>query len=434
MLKRLRNRLLFLNMSILAIVIVLAFSVIYFITYTNIEKENQIKLESIPKVSRTALGNTHLPRSHANNSNKESEMIRAPINYSPSFSVLVDSNGRLIDMLSYIEIPDELYDQIATEIWSIDKKDGSLTLDNRKWQYHISSPKNKRVLREITGNQFNEDNEYYYIAFLDITDTSKTLTQLLITFIFVGIGVLLILFGVSYHFATSSIRPIEDNWKKQQQFVADASHELKTPLAIIRANTDALLANHNETVFSQKKWIDYIQSETGRMGRLLNDMLYLAKVENTYENQLPFDISGTVLDIIASMEAVLFEKGIKLKQTIEPEIIVKGDEEKIKQAILILLDNAAKYTNKDGAVDITLRKTKNLAEFAVQNTSEAIAIDKLSRIFDRFYRSDPSRSKETEGYGLGLPIAKTIIERSGGEIYATNTDGKTTVIFELKIK
>lgn len=273
---------------------------------------------------------------------------------------MVDSNGRLIDILSYIDIPDELNDQIATEIWNIDKKDGTLTLDNRKWQYHISTPKNKRILREITGHQFNEGNEYYYIAFLDITDTSKTLTQLLITFILVGIGVLLILFGVSYHFATSSIRPIEENWKKQQQFVADASHELKTPLAIIRANKDALLANRNETVFSQKKWIDYIQSETGRMGRLLNDMLYLAKVEDTYENQLPFDISSTVLDIIASMKVVLFEKGIKLKQTIEPEIIVKGDEEKIKQAILIMLDNAAKYTNKDGAVDITLRKTKIL--------------------------------------------------------------------------
>ena len=271
------------------------------------------------------------------------------------------------------------------------------------------------------------------LAFLDITDSSKTLTQLLITFVLVGIAMLFILFGVSSYFANHSIRPIEDNWDKQKQFVADASHELKTPLAIISANTDALLANGEETVNSQKKWIDYIQSEARRMGKLVNDMLYLAKVEDTYEDQMPFDLSNAVVDVIASVEALVFEKGIHLTQTIEPSLIVKGDSEKIKQAFLILLDNATKYTPKYGWVDISLKRSRNLAVCSVQNSGEGIPPDKLPRVFDRFYRSDPSRSQETGGYGLGLSIARTIVERSGGSISAESTERSNTFTFMLKI-
>ncbi|SDZ08231.1 Signal transduction histidine kinase [Evansella caseinilytica] len=426
MFKKLRNRLLLLNMIVISIVMIAAFAVIYFITYTNIQKENESKLESIPTVAR--LYEIGIMQSRRNIS-----LVRIPVDYSLSFSILLDSEGQVVEVVSFIDMPDNVYSQIAERTWNPDKKDGTVSFENRKWLYRISDLNSKVVIIGNEQQALFPDNVHYKIDFLDITDSSKTLTQLLITFVIVGMVVLIIFFGVSFHFANRSIRPIEENWQKQKQFVADASHELKTPLAIISANTDALLANREESVNSQKKWIDYIQSETGRMGKLVNDMLYLAKVEDTRENQSPFDISNTVMDVIASMEAVVFEKGIRLTQTIERGVIVKGDGEKIKQAVLILLDNAVKYTDNGGTVAIRLKTAKSHAVFSVENSGEPIPEDKLPKIFDRFYRSDPSRSQETGGFGLGLAIAKTIIERSGGSIHAKTTNNSTIFTFELKI-
>lgn len=428
MFKKLRNRLLILNMTMISVVIITAFVVIYSVIYANIQKDNQSKLDSIPLVSRAASADTDSP---SNLDDMKVAIVRIPVDYSLSFAVLVDDNGKVRDILSYIEMPDEVYHSIVSSIWNTGKTDGTIFLEDREWQYRIA-PYRMYLYKEGKQQAVAED-ELYKIAFLDITDSSRTLTQLLITFTLVGVGMLIVLFGVSIYFANRSIRPIEESWSKQKQFVADASHELKTPLAIISANTEALLLNGEETVKSQEKWIGYIRSETGRMAKMIGDMLYLAKVEDAYEEQAPFDLSHTILDIIASMEAAIFEKGIKLTQRIEPGMIVKGDGERMGRVVLILLDNAVKYTNDNGTIDVALKRHKHHAVFSVQNSGEEIPADKLPRIFDRFYRSDPSRSKETGGYGLGLSIAKTIIERSGGRIHAQSAPGKTTFTFELKI-
>lgn len=431
MFKRLRNRLLLFNMTIISLVMFAAFAVIYFITYTNIQQENQSKLEAIPRFAIAAPGIPGLQESPFSHSDQRI-VVRIPVDYSMSFTIWLNKNGQIVNVSSYLDLPSEVYEKIAEKTWSKGKKEGTISFENRKWLYRISSLENKQI--QIYGQQqVVFDSNLHQLAFLDITDSSRTLTQLLITFVLVGIAMLFVLFGVCFHFANRSIRPIEENWQKQKQFVADASHELKTPLAIITANTDALRANGDEKVNSQKKWIDYIQSEARRMGKLVNDMLYLAKVEDTPEDKMPFDISKTVLDVIASMEAVIYEKGISFTQTIEPDIIVKGDGEKIKQVVLILLDNAAKYTNDHGHIDIIFKRLKNHAVLSIQNTGEGIPADKLPRIFDRFYRIDPSRTQETGGYGLGLSIAKAVIERSGGRIYAESTESSTTFTIELKI-
>lgn len=431
MFKKLRNKLLLLNMATISIVMVAAFAVIYFITYSNIQKENQSKLESIPALPRVAaLVNPELGASLPNNPDAKISVIRMPVDYSPSFAVFVDYEGRVTDFISYIEMPDGVYHQAASEVWSTGKAEGTISLENREWQYRISPTETRRLFLE-SGEEFILSAGGYQIAFLDITDSSKTLTQLLITFGIIGSVMLFVLFGVSYHFANRAIHPIEVNWEKQRQFIADASHELKTPLAIINANADALLTAGEETVVGQKKWIDYIRSEVGRMGKLVNDMLYLARVEDAPEAQAPSDISTTVLDVVASMEAVIFEKGIILKQSVEPGIIVKGDGEKLRQAVLILLDNAVKYTNENGNIDVTLKRLKGQAIFSVRNTGEGIPPDKLPQVFDRFYRCDPAR-QGNGGYGLGLTIAKAIIERSSGRIHAESTANSTTFTFVLK--
>lgn len=416
-------------MTIISIIIITAFVVIYFITYTNIEKENNRKLESIPRM--TAGLNVTDYQEPLTTLQEQKAIVRIPIDYSISFSIWVNNVGQVTDVLSYIDMPREDYFQIAEEVLSLGKNEGKISFNNKKWQYRINTFKKFIIKNNLSHTPFELGN--YQITFLDVTDSSKTLTQLLITFVLVGIAMLLIFFGVSLHFANRSIGPIEESWIKQKQFVADASHELKTPLAIINANSDALLANGEETINSQKKWISYIQAEAGRMGRLINDMLYLAKVEDSDAGQLPFDLSDTILNAIASMEVIIFEKGIQLTQTIEPDLRVKGDSEKIKQAVLILLDNAIKYVNDNGSIHIELKQLRSTGVFSVQNSGEGIPQDELPRVFDRFYRSDPSRSQETGGYGLGLSIAKAVIERSEGRIYADSSNNSTTFGFELKL-
>ncbi len=432
MFRRLRNRLLILNMAIISIVIIAAFAIIYISTYTDIQKENQSKLESLPRLPSIVLGNSQFYDPQSGQFEKKVVFRGVPVNYTQSFVILINNDGQIMDVLSYIDIPEEDYRQIAQKAWSTGKSEGSVSFKSRKWQYSISTFEKRILIREDGEPQIIDGSGYYQIAFLDITDSSQTLTRLLLTFVLVGTAVLFILFVVSFYFANRSIRPIEENWQKQKQFVADASHELKTPLAIIGANADALLANGEETINSQKKWLDYIKTEAGRMGKLINDMLYLAKVEDTDENQLPIDFSHAVRDVVASLEAVIFEKGIQLTQHIEPRIIVRGNEEKIKQAVLILLDNAIKYSGDRGDVAIALKRFRNQAVLSIQNSGEGIPADRLPKIFDRFYRCDPSRTKETGGFGLGLSIARAIIERSGGSIYAESSDSGTTFTIELK--
>lgn len=217
MFKKLRNNLLLLNMATISIVMVAAFAVIYFITYSNIQKENQNKLESIPALPRVAaLVNPELGASPTNNPDAKISGIRMPVGYSPSFAVFVDDEGRFTEFISYIEMPDGVYPQAASEVWSTGKVEGTISLENRDWQYRISPIEKKRLFLE-SGEEFILRAGGYQIAFLDITDSSKTLTRLLITFGIIGSATLFVLFGVSYHFANRAIRPIEVNWKKQKQ-------------------------------------------------------------------------------------------------------------------------------------------------------------------------------------------------------------------------
>ena len=276
--------------------------------------------------------------------------------------------------------------------------------------------------------------QYKHIVFLDVTNNARVLRELLITLTCVGVAVLFILFLVSYRFSVRAIRPIEEGYNKQKQFVADASHELRTPLAIIGANIDAIETNDKDSVESQKEWFGYIRSELKRTGRLVDDLLYLAKAEDFRpSDNLFIDLSLECETACAAMEAVLYEGGVSLGTKIETNVFVAADGEKIKQVLYILLDNAGKYTPRGGHIDISLLREQDRAVVRVTNTGKGIAADDLPKVFDRFYRPDASRSQETGGFGLGLSIAKTIMERSGGEISVESVPGYTTFTVRLKL-
>ncbi|QOS98937.1 HAMP domain-containing histidine kinase [Brevibacterium sp. JNUCC-42] len=464
MFKQLRNKFLILNMSIISVLMITAFSAIYFITYNNIQSENLNKLDAVsigrtPVVSfnaiETTIGRTEKidgTETKIGGTVRDSQVVSISLNYSMSFNIQVDDNGVIQKINSFIDMADETYEKAAELAWHDKKNNSVINIDGKKWMYRIS-PGNMNGsamvrMEDVTkystdGGQtwgvdhpdaINQENNNYQITFLDVTETSKTLTGLFITFLSVGMVMLFVIYVISIYFANRAIKPISDFWDKQKQFIADASHELKTPLAIISANYDALMTNEDETIKSQKKWLEYIQAETTRMIKLVNELLYLAKNDDA-EIKLQyfsFDISQAVNNVILSMEAVAFEKDVTIIQHIEPDVMIKSDMDKIKQVITILLDNAIKYTEQNGRIEISLKKEKKRIVFSIKNSCEGLSKQDLPKLFDRFYRKDTARTHENGNYGLGLSIAKMIIERLGGRIYAESIESKSvTFIFML---
>ncbi len=425
MFKKLRNNMMLFNMLTASLVMLAAFTVIYLVTYGNIERENQQRLKS---VSAMFFVPNHIPPAGAMNGDFQPPTIpeRFSVDYGVSF-VLFVKDGRLENVNSQLNFEYSVYREAFEKVGTADK--GKIILADRKWLFTVvpTPPKVESLNRQPI------DMQYTRIVFLDITNGIKILQTLMLTLTGVGAGVLLALFWLSYHFALRAVRPIEESYNKQKRFIADASHELRTPLAIIGANVEAIETNGEESVESQKEWFGYIHAALNRTGKLLEDLLYLAKSEGLKnEDNLPFDLSVICERVCASMEAVLYDNGVSMETDLEKNVIAIGDSEKIAQVFYILLDNAGKYTPQGGKIQFTLSRANDRAIARVTNSGDGIGAEDLAKIFDRFYRTDASRSTETGGFGLGLSIAKTIVDRSGGIITAESTGGLTTFTVKLK--
>ena len=221
---------------------------------------------------------------------------------------------------------------------------------------------------------------------------------------------------------------MEEAWEKQNRFVADASHELKTPLSVINANCGVLYAGKAETIENQLKWIDSITRATDRMTGLVGSLLSLASME---ENQLapesePINLSAEIDETIDEMEVSAREKGLVIQRDVEKDIEIESDREHIRKIMAILLDNAVKYTDEGGEISISLTREKRNVVCAVRNSGAGIPPEELPRLFDRFYRGDPARSSDTGGYGLGLAIAQAIAVRLGAVLTADSARGEYT--------
>lgn len=431
MFKKLQNRFIMLNMVIISVMMIAAFAVIYIMTFSNIQKENNAKLQ---KVSETfTVGKQAILPNMAIGGRVVSGAI--PIDYSLSFNIIIDRDGKPVSVHSFVDMPKEMFIKAAELALATGKQEANISLDGKRWLFQINEVGNL-AMRGFEDNGTGKVIQLINcskISFLDITESQGILTQLYITFAVIGFLMLFVIFGISVFFAKRSVAPVELAYMKQKQFVTDASHELKTPIASIGANTDVLLANKQETIESQQKWVEYIKVETDRMGKLVGDLLYLAKTDNIEIGMvsLPFNISDTVRETVLSMEAVVYESGLMLTQHIEPGIIINGDSDKLAQVVKILFDNAIKYSDKKGSIDIVLEQTRHQVVFTIKNTGSGISSEQLPKLFDRFYRADPSRTHDGS-YGLGLSIAKAIIDNLGGKIYVTSVDGEsTTFVFLL---
>lgn len=274
----------------------------------------------------------------------------------------------------------------------------------------------------------------YGVVLLDRSVELSTLSRLLVIFVIIGVVGLMLIFVISVALANWTIRPIEQAWEKQKQFVADASHELKTPLAVISANTDVVLSNPNDLVHNQEKFLNYIKDETVRMTRLVGNLLFIAKSDAKQLKSAPqsFDMSDLVSSVCLVFEPLAFEQEKTLETSIQAHISYVGDQDRIKQLLTILLDNALLHSTEHAHIQVSLSQDcQQKIRLAVSNSAQDIPPDKLEKLFDRFYRLDESRAKRTGGSGLGLNIAQTIVQNHGGTIVAHSGQGVVTFITTL---
>jgi len=286
------------------------------------------------------------------------------------------------------------------------------------------------------GRLYSHDSSDVYV-FLDVTTKISYLNRLVITSLIIYVITLCLVFLVSLYLTKRALKPVSIAFEKQKQFISDASHELKTPLTAIRANTDLIIARKRNQLGSDIKWLEFIREETERMTSLTEELLYLAELEDKYNPtsiKYKFNFSDVIKNQFFGIEAVAFEKNIKMEQNIEEGIEVTGNKEKLSQVVVILINNALKYTNEGGIIKLDLKRNRNNTIFTVTNSGVGINPEDIEKIFDRFYKIDNSRKSKEGSYGLGLAIAKAIVDNHGGSITCkSKPQGPTEFIMKIEI-
>lgn len=267
------------------------------------------------------------------------------------------------------------------------------------------------------------------IAFADRSWESGSLRTLILSCLLIWCLAMAAFFFVGLFLSNLALRPAERAWKQQRQFVADASHELKTPLTVILANTGIVLAHQSEPVSTQSKWLEYTQDEARQMKGLVEDLLFLAKSDAARQefHADRVDLSELIQGCLLPFEPVAFEAGVLLDAQIEPGLIVTGDGAQLRRLVRILLDNAVKYAGEQGKVEVILARQQDKLRLAVRNTGLPIPAEHLPHLFERFYRADAARDRTQGGYGLGLAIAKAIVEHHRGKISVASSAEAGTV-------
>ena len=266
-------------------------------------------------------------------------------------------------------------------------------------------------------------------AFMDSSFEQDTLRSLTLVGVLLFVAALAVVAAVGWLLAGYITRPVERAWKREKQFLADASHELKTPLTVILSSSALLEETADE---EQAAYVENIRAEGQRMKALVEDMLTLWRTEERSPVLAPMSLSEIITEAALRFEPVTFEAGHPLHYDIENELSVLGEEEKLRRVVNILLDNAVKYAAPNTAVRLTLDKVGKQAVLAVENEGVPIPAEKLEHLFDRFYRADESRG-EAKGFGLGLAIAREIVHGHRGTITARSDEGATVFTVELPL-
>ena len=265
---------------------------------------------------------------------------------------------------------------------------------------------------------------------ISIVDSEVALLKRLLLILLIGlVGGMLIIIMAGYLLARRALSPVRVAWERQQQFVADASHELRTPLAVIKSNAELTLRHPNHTIEEESIRITNVIRETIRMNKLVSSLLTLAQsdADKTSLHLAPIHLQSMIEAVVEQFRPMAESKNIAVVVAMPKDIVLIGDRERLHQMLVILLDNAIKYT-ACGRVAVSCTLQTSTIILTVSDSGCGIAADDLPRIFDRFYRGDKARSRESGGAGLGLSIAKWIVEAHGGKIQAVSEAGCGTEI------
>ena len=284
------------------------------------------------------------------------------------------------------------------------------------------------------GKRFGSIDDYIYLVrilksgntvyiFVNNKEALQNSKQFFIVSIFIFLLSVIVFTIISYYLSRWMIKPSEKAIKNQKIFVANISHDLKTPITIIKANADLI-----ENEVKNKKSIKYIKQETEKLNHLVNEMLTLTRIDNTIskENFKSFNFGDSLFDVVLPFESIAYEKGIRFNINIDEVTDYFGDESNIQKLAEILIDNAMSYTAKGGIVDVDAYENSKAVTLSVTNTGEPISDEKKVEIFDRFYRESKSRESTGNHYGLGLSIANTIVKKHNGKISIESKNGKNT--------
>lgn len=404
--KKVRNKFLFLNLTITTIIMLIAFFSIYITFEMSLQNENRQFLDYL--LEAEVANHHHLPF-HAH-----------------YFSAILDLEGNI---LSIHRLDDGFLD-LSSEIeldWLFHDPSHYMGLVQAAWE----QPFEETIYLEGSHWMVTSfrDVDHYQFEFLDITPTMNTLRSLLVTFLFVGVFSFIAIFLLSTYYANRSMKPIINMWESQKKFISNASHELKTPLSTIIASYDVLMMTPDETIGSQEEWFSYMKLGTTRMTKLVNNLLTLVKLEESeiQPRRVDFDVSHLAQQVADLMEARAMQKQITFTKLIDEGIYLNGNEALATTIFETLLENAMKYVDDGGTVILSLKQHEaQQVIFTVANSGTGIKEEHLPHIFDRFYRGDESRTSEEGDFGLGLSIVKSALEQINGKIHVTSEVGKLT--------
>ena len=372
MFNKVRNRLRFLIIGIGSAILVVSFLIVYLVMRINLDNESKSRLERAIELT-------------INNP--------APDRYKQTEVMIFKIDGNKVTQYNdnYIRYDNsllvELYEQCSS------KKNSPTKVSKNYFYYEIISLKGELV---------------YFVY--DATLPMQNLNVLLITLAAFFIAFVIIIAAVAISVSNRVVNPLEVTYVKQKEFMENASHELKTPLAIISANLDALNGIDKEN----KKWINNIKNQISRMNKLVIEILELFRIESRNETiEEEINLSKYLEKTILSFEVLTYEKNIRLEKEIDEDVTINAKESDVDKMINILLDNALKYVSKDGYIDIKLKKDKRRISLIVENSGGNLDKDDLGNIFERFYKKN---DEDKKSFGLGLAILKAIVNKLNGRV------------------
>ncbi len=388
MFKKLRNRFLLLLMTTVTVLLAMFFFAV--VAFYN-ENANRRNMEILDRGF-----NIH-------ESSNPKEGLENTDRFSPVFSVDLKESGQIDSIHSTFNMDSLFYDGLVSIVKKEDKGSGSIFYNKMTFMY-------KTFSLDI-GQR---------IVFLDVSRDVQVAANMIYFFIWSSLPLLLLIFLISKYFADKAIEPIKDSFDRQNQFIADASHELKTPLATINANASVLLDSATD---EQRKWLSFIKDETIRIEKLTSGLLYLSREPVAKSERERCNLSQIINGVLMPLEAVLFEKQIDLSNEVENDVFVQASEEQLRRLIGIFVENAVKYT--ENKLSVKLQKQAKNAVITLSNNGIGISSEDLDKIWDRFYRTDKAR-KHKGGFGLGLAMAKSIVAELGGNVKVSSVPNELT--------